>query len=161
MQLNKRIAITLGLTALIGGGAIMAVAQTRGFGPPARWAMAGNTPRFVQHLLDRASVALALTDQQEAQIKAILEAEKPKVMPLVLTLKANREALESATANGAFNETQVQVIAAKQGQTLAALIVEKERVQSEIFAVLTPEQRAKAEQFRERIKERIQRHFTE
>lgn len=160
MKLNKRIAITLSILTVLTIGAIAAVAQTRNFGRAAQWDLTGQPPRFVQRMLNRASVALGLTDEQEAQIKAILEAEKPKVAPLLLTLKANRTALQTATANGAFNEAQVQAIAAKQGQTLTALIVEKERVQSQVYAVLTPEQRAQAEQFRTRIEERIRRHFT-
>lgn len=161
MKLNKRIAITLSILTLMTVGAFAAVAQTRNFGRAGQGILGGQPPRIVQRLLDRASVALGLTDQQEAQIKAILEAEKPKVAPLLLTLKANREALQTATANGAFNQEQVQAIAAKQGQTLAALIVEKERVQSQVYAVLTPEQRAQAEQFRTRLEERLRRHFTE
>ena len=95
------------------------------------------------------------------QIRAILEAEKPKIAPLVMDLATGHKALQTATNEGNFNEAQIQTIAAKQGETIAALIVEKERVKTQIYAVLTPEQRAKAEELRTRIEQRIQDHFAQ
>ena len=154
---TKRIVIAASAAALLVAGSVFAFAQHHRGG---RFAGTG-IPAFAQKFLDRASVYLSLSDAQEAQIKAILEAEKPKVQPLVFELAATRKALNEATDNGAFNEAQVKAIAAKQGETLAALIVEKERVKTQVYAVLTPEQRAKAEQFRARIEDRMKQHFTE
>lgn len=154
---TKRIVIVASIAAVLVAGSVFAFAQSRRGG---RFAGSG-VPAFAQRFLDRASVYLGLSDEQEAQIKAILEAEKPKVQPLIAELAANRKALQEATDNGTFNEAAVKAIADKQGETLAALIVEKERVKTQIYAVLTPEQRAKAEQFRARIEDRMKRHFTE
>ncbi|MFN0112201.1 MAG: Spy/CpxP family protein refolding chaperone [Blastocatellia bacterium] len=153
---TKRIVIAISIATVLVAGSVFAFAQSR------RGHFAGTgLPMFAQKFLDRASVILDLSDAQEAQIKAILEAEKPKVQPLVAQLAANRKALTEATDNGTFNEAQVKSIADKQGDTLAALIVEKERVKTQIYAVLTPEQRAKAEQFRSRIEDRMKQHFNE
>lgn len=153
---TKRIVIAISAAIVLVAGATFAFAQSR------RGHFAGTgLPMFAQRFLDRASVYLNLSDQQEAQIKAILEAEKPKVQPLIAELAANRKALQEATDNGTFNETAVKAIADKQGDTLAALIVEKERVKTQLYAVLTPEQRAKAEQFRSRIEDRMKQHFNE
>ncbi|HZS09494.1 MAG TPA: Spy/CpxP family protein refolding chaperone [Blastocatellia bacterium] len=161
MKLTRRITITVGIAALVVAGTIFAFA-----GAQQRHALAGkfggqHAPRFIQRFLDRASVFLGLTDAQEEQIKAILAAEKPTVEPLVRQLAANRKALNEATGGGNFNEAEVKAIAARQGETLAALIVEKEKVKTQVFGVLTPEQRQKAEQFRERIEQRIREHFSE
>ncbi|MDX2034132.1 MAG: Spy/CpxP family protein refolding chaperone [Blastocatellia bacterium] len=159
---TKRIAITLSVAAILVAGAVFAVAQTgrqHGFGPFGGRFAAGNAQRMIDRVLNRASVVLGLTDEQETQIKAILETAKPTVQPLVAQLAVNHKALAEATANGAFNETQVKAIAARQGDTLAALIVEKERVKTQIYAILTPEQRAQAEQIRERIENRLKDHF--
>lgn len=153
---TKRIIVAISAAVVLVAGATFAFAQSR------RGHFAGTgLPMFAQKFLDRASVMLDLTDQQEAQIKAILETEKPKVQPLIAELAVGRKALQEATDNGAFNEAQVKALADKQGETLAALIVEKERVKTQIYAVLTPEQRAKAEQFRSRIEDRIKQHFAE
>lgn len=154
---TKRIVIAGCVATVLVAGSVFAFAQGHRRG---NFAGTG-VPAFAQKFLNRASVYLGLSDEQEAQIKAILEAEKPKVQPLIAELAANRKALQQATDNGSFDETQVKTIADKQGDTLAALIVEKERVKTQIYAVLTPEQRAKAEQFRARIEERVKQHFAE
>ena len=159
---TRRIVISLSAAALLIGGVIFAGAQTarrQGFGPFGGRFAAGNPQQMIERFVNRASVVLDLTDEQEAQIKAILEAEKPAVQPLVAQLALNHKALAAATADGAFNEAQIKAIAAKQGETLAALIVEKERVKTQIYAILTPEQRAQAEQIRERIENRLKDHF--
>jgi Spy/CpxP family protein refolding chaperone len=153
---TKRIIIAISAAAVLVAGATFAFAHSR----RGHFAETG-LPMFAQKFLDRASIMLGLSDEQEAKIKAILDAEKPKIQPLVAELAANRKALQEATDNGTFNEAEVKAIADKQGDTLAALIVEKERVKTQIYAVLTPEQRAKAEQFRSRIEDRMKRHFTE
>jgi periplasmic protein CpxP/Spy len=154
---TKRIVIAASVGIVLVAGSVFAFAHGHRRG---HFAGTG-VPVFAQRFLDRASVYLGLSDEQEAQIKAILEAEKPKVQPLVAQLAANRKALNEATDNGTFNEAQVKAIADKQGETLAALIVEKERVKTQVYAVLTPEQRAKAEQFRTRIEDRMKKHFAE
>lgn len=154
---TKRIVIVASIAAVLVAGSVFAFAKHHRQGHFA----GGGFPPFAQKFLNRASVMLGLSDEQEAQIKAILEAEKPKVQPLIAELAANRKALQEATDNGTFDEAAVKAIADKQGNTLAALIVEKERVKTQIYAVLTPEQRAKAEQFRSRIEDRMKRHFTE
>ncbi len=98
--------------------------------------------------------ALNLTDQQQTQIKSILQAEKPAMQPLMLQLKASRQQMDAATQNGQFDEAKVRSIAEQQAQTMVNLTVEREKVKSEIWQVLTPDQRAKAEQMKQQFGER-------
>jgi Spy/CpxP family protein refolding chaperone len=58
-------------------------------------------------------------------------------------LRQNEQA-EQASINGTFDENQARAFAGKQAQLTADLIVEKERMRSQVYAVLTPEQRQKA-----------------
>ena len=118
----------------------------------------GDQP-FLRRFLKRIGSFLDLTEAQRAQIKTILETERPKLQPLVLQAAATHKALVEATKNGEFNEAQLRVLAAQQGQTVANLIVEKERVKTQIYQVLTPEQRAKLEQLRQRVETRVREHF--
>lgn len=87
---------------------------------------------------------LDLTDEQKAQAKEIVKAAFEKNKGVFEAMKANREKMKAATANGAFDEAAVTAIAAEQGQLSAQLIVEKERTKSQIFAILTDDQKAKA-----------------
>ena len=92
---------------------------------------------------------LDLTDAQKAQIKAIQEAEDAKAEPYQEQLEAAHKALDEAAAKGQFNEAQVRTIAARQAQAMIELTVSKARKDAAIYQVLTPEQRAKLDKFRE------------
>jgi protein CpxP len=96
-----------------------------------------------------------LTDAQKAQVKEIMEASKAKVKPLRESMKANREKLRLATENGKFDEAQVLAIANESASVSAQLLVERQRTKSQIFNILTPEQREKAAQTKSEMKERF------
>jgi Spy/CpxP family protein refolding chaperone len=101
---------------------------------------------------------LDLTEAQKTEIKAILDAERPTIEPLVRQLVGTRKELRSVTDSGQFDESQVRALAEQQAQTITELIVAKERVKSKVYAVLTPEQRDKAAQMRARFEDRV-RHW--
>ena len=69
--------------------------------------------------------------------------------PMFQQLKAGREQLDALIKSGPFDEAKVRSIAKAQADTLADMIVAKQRMKSKIYAVLTPEQHAKAEKLRE------------
>lgn len=115
--------------------------------------------RLVHRLLQRLGAQLELTSDQKTQIKGILETERPKLQPLVLQTIASHKAIVGTTKNGEFDEAQVRALAAQQAQNLAALIVEKERVKTQIYHVLTPAQREKLAGLRQQFEERIRKHL--
>jgi periplasmic protein CpxP/Spy len=99
---------------------------------------------------------LDLTDAQKTQVKQMWEAEKPTMQPLLEQLAANRKAMIAATANGQFDETTVRNIAAQQANVLSQLAVERERLIAKVYhQVLTADQRAKADQFRQKQADRM------
>jgi protein CpxP len=101
--------------------------------------------------------ALDLTDDQKAKVKEIFEANKQTMQPIREQLKANHEKL--AAMKGSFDEAQVSAVAKEQGDLTAQMVVARQRIKSQIFAVLTDEQKAKAEQMRESMKERFQKRM--
>jgi protein CpxP len=149
---KKPLVILAVVTVLVIGG-IFAVAQRarhHAFGKP------GMHGRGVMTALR----ALDLTDDQKAKVKEILEANKSTVQPIRKQMKANHQKL--ADLKGSFDEAAVTEIAKNQGDLTAQMIVARQRVKSEIFAILTDEQKAKAEQLRNsmlnRFKDRM-KHF--
>ncbi len=104
----------------------------------------------------RMAEKLNLTDAQKEQFKQIREAGKTKVQPLMENMKSIRGQLEAATADGQFNEEQVQALATQQANVMAQLIVEKERVKSQMFAVLTADQQTQLKTLKEQMKEKFQ-----
>jgi periplasmic protein CpxP/Spy len=94
----------------------------------------------------RMATQLGLTDQQKTQIKQLLQNEKANVQPLREQLRSEHQQMLAATKGGTFDEAQVRTLANQQAQTQANLIVEREKMKSEIYKLLTPDQRAKADQ---------------
>ena len=97
---------------------------------------------------------LNLTDAQKKEMFSIRLDERAKMKPLVQKLMEGRDQLRTLRKSGQFDEAKVRAVAKGQSDTITELIVEKERMKSMMYAVLTPEQRAKAEQMREKWKAR-------
>jgi len=112
-------------------------------------------------MLKHMNKELNLTADQQTQIKSIMQAQKSKLQPLMQQMRQNRQT-ENANITGSFDENQARTFANKQSQIMSDLIVEQERTKSQIYAVLTPEQRQKAQQLmqqrEERMQERMQKH---
>ena len=87
---------------------------------------------------------LNLSDAQQTQIKAILQTERSKTQPLRDQLRQNRMSRKNSV--GTFDENEARSFANKQAQLMSDLMVERERTKSQIFAVMTPDQRQKAQQ---------------
>jgi Spy/CpxP family protein refolding chaperone len=99
---------------------------------------------------------LNLSDAQKSQIKSMWDAERPTVASLVQELASEGKEMDSVTAQGSLDDTKVQAIAARQGETIAKLLVEKERMKSKIYtSVLNPEQRTKADELQKRWHSRL------
>ncbi len=154
--MNKK--IFLGVTAIILvvaaglAGTVLAQGPGRGFGPG---------PGFGRHsgwMLRHMTKELNLTTDQQTQIKNIMQAEKAKVQPLMQQLRQNEQA-QDAAINSNFDEAQVRTFASQQAQIMTDLIVEKQRTKSQIYAVLTPEQRQKAQQLRQEHQQKMQQRM--
>jgi periplasmic protein CpxP/Spy len=150
--MHKKFFITTAiLMAVAAGLATSALAQRsgRGFGHHGGW------------MLKHMTKELNLTEAQQTQIKSIMAGEKSKIRPLMQQLRQNEQA-ENSNITGSFNENQARAFAGKQAQIMSDLIVEKQRIRSQVYAVLTPEQRQKAQQLmqerQQRRQERMKKH---
>ena len=108
----------------------------------------------------RMAKALNLTDAQQAQIKSIMQAEKPKMQPLMEQLRGDEQQIRDASKATPFDEAKVTSLAASEAQVRAQMTVERARMQSQIYQLLTPEQRTKADAMQERIINRFHKHST-
>jgi Spy/CpxP family protein refolding chaperone len=148
----KRIAIWSCVALLVvAGGVAFARADARGWhgGFGHRWGHHFGPMGYVAHALD-------LNDAQQKQIRSMWQTEKPAVSGLVQELAAESKEMDAVTAKGNLDEGKVQEIAARQGATIAKLLVEKEHFKSKIYAtVLNSEQRTKADELQARWHERM------
>lgn len=132
--MHKKFFTVTAIVLAVAAGLSIAVAQVT---------HSGRHGRHGGWMLQRMTAELNLTETQQARIKTILEAEKAKIQPLRQQLRQNR--LDQAgSMTGSFDEAQVRAFAGKQAQLMTDLTVERERARSQIFAVLTPDQRQEA-----------------
>jgi protein CpxP len=111
-------------------------------------------------MLQHMTKELNLTEAQQTQIKSIMADSRTRTKPLMQQLKQNRQAADT-NMNGTFDEAQARTFANKQSQIMSNLIVERQRTKSQIYSVLTPDQRQKAlqlmQQHEQRRQERLQK----
>jgi len=100
---------------------------------------------------------LNLTDDQRAQMKAVMEKERPTLKPLIQQIHQMEQQLKPYE-EGTFDETKVQPLVAQQSQTMVQLKVEETRIHNELFQLLTPDQQTKMKQFEANRQARMQQH---
>lgn len=99
---------------------------------------------------------LRLNDEQQSQIKSIWQTERPMVGSLIREFAAESMEMEAATEKGNLDDTRVRAIATHQGETIAKLLVEKQRFKSKVYAtVLNQEQRDKADELEKTWQSRL------
>ena len=157
----KKLITAILAIVLVAMGAMFILAQTaekpegkRGFGKKGFGKRGGHAMMFR---------GLDLTEEQKAQMKQIRQTSKETVKPIREQMKANRQKLAELSASSNFDQAQVQAIAAQQGSLTAQMIVEREKVKSQIFQILTPEQKAKAAEIgaqrKQKMQERMQKRM--
>jgi Spy/CpxP family protein refolding chaperone len=104
---------------------------------------------FEQHMLNMMTEKLGLTDAQQSQAKQIFDKEKPTIDPLMQQMKQVHDQLRVLEQSGIFDEAKVRTLATQQAQIMTELTVEKARVHSQLFQILTPDQRTEANKLME------------
>ncbi len=148
----KKIIVAILAVAVLSIGAMLAFAQTTDGGTDKKWGKRGGHHRGGGMMFR----GLDLTDEQKAQMKSIREASKTTTAPLREAMKANRQKLTEATANGAFDEAAVTAIANEGAAITAQMTVQRTKLKSQMFAILTDEQKAKAAEMKATMKQRFQ-----
>jgi Spy/CpxP family protein refolding chaperone len=147
----KRIVIWSSVAALlVACGVGIAIAGARGCHRSGGRGWGHRSPLgYLAHELD-------LSREQRQQIRLMWQMERPAILSLVHEFAAESKEMDEATAKGNVDEGKVQQIAARQGTTVARFLVEKEHFKAKIYAaVLSPEQRTKADELQSRWHERL------
>ena len=87
--------------------------------------------------------ALSLSDQQQAQIKAIKQANKTENEALKGSMKAFKMAEKSLIQAKVFDEQAYLALRNHYQQTFAQIALSKAKTKHAVFNVLTPEQQEK------------------
>lgn len=95
--------------------------------------------------LQKMAKELKLTAAQQAQVKAIISADRVKSAPLMEKMEEKREQLFEAATAEKFDEAAVRTLVAQKAELEVEMTVSRAKIRNSINAVLTPEQRAKVE----------------
>lgn len=103
---------------------------------------------------------LNLTDEQKAQIKKITDAFEESTRALHEQMRTLHESERDAPKDGAFDEAAVRAAAQQRAGVQVELEVARARMMSQVFSVLTAEQKAqlaaKRQEFEQRRQQREQ-----
>ncbi len=139
---RKRI-LQLSAIGIVGAG-LLAAQGFRNFG--------GGGP--FGHLREFVAVYLDLTDAQKAQATGIFDGARAAAEPVVEQLKAGHETMRAAIKAGK-SDAELQRIADQQGALMAQLAGSHAKAMAKFYAILTPEQKAKADKLHDLVKSRI------
>lgn len=141
----KKLIFGIAAAAVLAAGTVFVVAQRSG-----RHKGMGHGHRGFGIALK----GLDLTDEQKVKMKEIMDNGRTTVQPLMEQARVNREKIKGLGTDGSFDQAQVEALATEQGGLTAKMIVEKERAKSQVFAILTDEQKANALEMRSKFEER-------
>lgn len=114
---------------------------------------------FSDHMVARMTDYLGLSADQQAQVKQIIAREKPATQPLYQQMQQSHQAMRQLIESGNFDEAKAREIATQGSQNMIEMEIQHARIASEIYQVLTPEQRTKANQFLDRHEQRMKQHL--
>jgi Spy/CpxP family protein refolding chaperone len=101
---------------------------------------------------------LKLNQTQVEKIRTLWLAQRPTISANLHEFLAENKEMNAIAAQENPDQSKVQEIADREAATIAKLLVEKMRLQSKIDStILTPEQRAKADELQKRWESRLDR----
>jgi periplasmic protein CpxP/Spy len=114
---------------------------------------------FGGHAMHFFSDYLDLTQAQQDQVKQIMAKNQPAMQPLMQQMHQNLQQMRQLIESGAFDDTKARTLAVQQTQTLTELTVQKAHMFSDLYQVLTPDQKTKLDKFLDHHEQRFLKHM--
>jgi protein CpxP len=102
---------------------------------------------------------LNLTDDQKAQIKQIFKSEKTNMKPLMQSEFTAHDQMLHLIANDKFDQAAVTKLAAQESQVHMQLEVEHAKIASQVYQLLSSEQKSKVADLITQHEQRMQQHM--
>ena len=111
---------------------------------------AGKAGHHGKHGFHEKLKELNLTEAQQAQVKDIMEKQKPQREARWKEMRESHKALREASRGENYDAAKVRELANKQAQLKAEMTVQRIETMHQVYALLTPEQKQKWDAQRER-----------
>ena len=102
---------------------------------------------------------LNLTADQRSQVKQIFQNEKPTMKPLMQQEFQSHQQLFQLITSGKFDQAKAAAIAAQESQTHIQLEVEHAKIASQVYQLLSSDQKAKVADMLAKHQQRMQQHM--
>jgi Spy/CpxP family protein refolding chaperone len=113
-------------------------------------------------VMGRAGDQLGLSAEQRQSIKAVFDAARPQMQTMRDTMHSNLEKLRSTQPDDPNYATVVAQVSQSASELASKMVTEGSQVRSQVYALLTKEQKAKLPQIQaqmqDQARERFQRH---
>ncbi len=133
----------IGIAAVGALAAGLAIAQTAATPQAGAVGARGVRARMIKEL--------NLNATQKQQAKTIFQAAKQAAQPLAQQLKQDRAALTAAIEAG--DSAKIQQLSTEMGGLRGNVLAARSQAMAKFYALLTPDQKTKAEQFRQKVQE--------
>lgn len=122
--------------------------------------LAARAPHFRDRAAMRTLVAgyLDLNEVQKSDAEAIFDAARESAQPVMEQLRQGHEAVRNAIKSGA-PEQEVENLASQQGVLMGQVAGIYAKAFSRFYALLTPEQKEKAEKLHDQFRDSMRRRF--
>ncbi len=110
------------------------------------------------HMMGFFAKALNLTDDQRAQMKNIMQKERPTMKPLKQQEHQIDQQLRQYV-EGTYDEAKVRALAAQKSQVEVKLTVAHTRIHNQLYQLLTPDQQSKLKEMEANHEGRMQKHM--
>ncbi|MEY2626092.1 MAG: motif family protein [Pseudomonadota bacterium] len=111
----------------------------------------GLDPRMLMRMAD----VLELTPQQRGKVTELVETARPVMAKTSRDIRAESQRLRNLDAGDAKYASESASIARKMGELTTSLVQQGAELRGKVWQVLTPDQRKRAENMRDRMRERV------
>jgi Spy/CpxP family protein refolding chaperone len=138
-------------------GSAIAKSQTAADAPPPP-PMHGHEFGMHGEMIGFLAKQLNLTDDQKAQMKAVMQKQHPVMKPL-FEQQHQIDVQLRQYVEGTFDQAKVQALATQKAQVEAQITVQQTRIHNQLYQMLTADQQAKVKELEAQHEARMQQHM--
>src|SRR5262245_3278172 len=114
---------------------------------------------FGPDVMGRMGDQLGLSAEQRQSIKSIFDAARPQMQSMRDTMHSNLDKLRSTQPDDPKYATVVAQVSQSASELASRMVTESSQVRSQVYALLTKEQKAKLPQIQAQMQDQMQQRF--
>ncbi|MEZ5498498.1 MAG: Spy/CpxP family protein refolding chaperone [Steroidobacteraceae bacterium] len=145
----KRKLVIGAVAALAIGALTVGFAREHGPGGHGGGDFFGGPGMFGPQMLERLGDKLELSDEQKTSIRGLMDSARPNMEQMRDALRNNMQRLHDTAPDSPDYNAVVASVSGEAAELARRFVTDSSQLRAQVWAVLTPEQRAKAQQLRD------------